>query len=157
MATVPTTSTPAEATNNLLAIWRTLRANAVQYIAACNAGSLDSYGVAMWLTKTLATYKTLIATYKAVSGVGADLAARFPEKFANEAAATAAIADFETAHNALIVWLENNIPQDASKRLSVLVLAANGSGTVTPRMITAQASRDAFRVQLETLRDATDA
>ena len=156
MAAVAASTTAAEAVSGLTSLWRTLRVQTVKFIADCNAGSSDPFEVAGWLTGKLATYKTLIATYVAVPGVAAAMVEAYPGKYADEAAATAALGDFSTAINTWITYLETTIPPDASGRVSVEALTKNGSGTSSHRTITNGAQVASFKAALEAFRDSID-
>lgn len=153
----PAGTTAKDSVKSLVNMWRSLRVDSVAFIAQCTAGSLDAYNAAAWLTKTLASYKVSVAAHAAVSGVAAALQAEYPGKLANEAAATTAISDFQTAINTLIVYMETNLPKESgTQRLAVEVLANDGSGSSSHRTITNGTAIANFKAALEAFRDSID-
>jgi hypothetical protein len=152
--------TPSDAARAILGHARALRSDAQKYIDQCNAGSLNVHDVAAaFCANHLARVKVQWAALDDVPGVFEELARQKPNQFANAAAAQTAFNAAATAINNMILYIEANIPMDnpaTTRRILSLILSNDGSGTLTQRTITAGASLNAFKAQLETFRDAFD-
>jgi hypothetical protein len=155
----PTAETlPDDAARLLIIRAKSLRSNAVSYIAQCDAGAINVHDVgASFMAGLLGPTKVEFAALVAIPGIYEELARQKPNSFASAAAAQTAVGTVQSALNTLITFLEGNLPVDAQRRLLSLALSNDVSGTLTQRTITAAGSIASFRSALVTFRDAFDA
>jgi hypothetical protein len=147
-------TTAADAAKLLVVRAKQLRSDAVAYIAQCDAGALRVHDVAAsFMASELALVKAEITVLAAVPGVNDELARQHPDIFADAVAAGTAIAAVSNAITALITWLEQHLPVDASRNLLSLTVSNDGTGKLTQVTITAAGAISAFRTQLVTFRD----
>jgi hypothetical protein len=148
-------SNAAASADRLIGIARTARREAVKYIAQCDAVSVDAWGLVVEFAVPLASSRDHWATHSAVAGVQAEIMARFPGTFANEAAVTTALADALDAMDDTIAYVFTNVPKEAVTNW--LLIGRITANQLERRVITATAQLTPLKAQLVLLRDAFSA
>lgn len=140
-----------EAVKQLHATAKIMRGVAANFIAQCDAGSLNIADVMNWMRDLGKIYKPQWALLASVTGVGAWLETKY-----DVVGGDASITTARNAIQAMINYLEgaNGIPVDASNRALTIMMAKDGNGTITGRLITNAPSLALFKSNLETFRDA---
>lgn len=141
-----------EAVKQLHATAKTMRGVAGSFITQCDIGSLNVADAMNWMRDLGKVYKPQWSVLAAVPGVGAWLETKY-----GVADGDAAIADAKAAIQTMVDFLEATIPVDGSNRALTIIMAKDGNGTITGRMITSAPSLATFKTGLETFRDAFSA
>jgi len=138
-----------QAAKGLKQIVQATRQRAAFFITRCDAGSLNINDVLGWLSD-LGRYKVSWAAHAAVSGVGVAVQTLY-----GVADGAAAITAGGSAIQTMITFLESadGIPTDASNRAQTIIVAKDGNGTISGRLITNGASLATFKTNLQSLRD----
>lgn len=156
--TFPTNNqSPHDSARQMISLAARMRNAAGTYIAQCDAGAMNINDVCFGLMAMLAESKVSINTLSLIPGVYVQLVEIKPNKWFDAVAAQTDVAGAVSAIDAMIAYIENNAPVDAQRYLQTMKLSNDGSGTLTPRMVTAAGQLAAFRTQLVAFRDAFDA
>jgi hypothetical protein len=122
--------------------------------AACDALSLDAYNfVTDFLLRRLVVIRDRWVTARGVTGVAAAMRARFPGKWASDAACDTELLNCNNGMTTLVDWIVSNVQSsiltDANGWLDVLRIVNNAE---VHRTITNSGQLSSLKTQLQTLR-----
>jgi hypothetical protein len=150
---IPTTDNNADvAAERIRQIAKSVRQEAVKYIAQCDANAVNAHDLVSALgIQQLTPGIVLWATLKAVTGVPAAMRLKFPGVWASEAAVTTDLNAAQTVMEETLAYIVTNTPKDGSGWVLTLRVTAN---LFEQRVVTAGAQITPLRAQLVLLRDA---
>ena len=139
------------AANTLIQLNHDIRSSATALIQECDAGTVNVYNLAIHYLKNLLNRQAAWASLSAVSGVQAAIRARHPNKFADDAAVTAALSARSAALAAHVTQVDTGLPKDASGWMEIERYV---SGALTRRTNSNAGQIATLRANTVTLRDA---
>ena len=143
------------AADRLIVLARQIRADAVKYIAQCDAASVNAHDlISAFCVNHLVPSAALWATMAAVPGVAAVIRQRFPGQFASDADVTTALNAAQAAMDATINYVVANTPKDNQEWVLTLKVVNNA---FEQRIVTTSGAINPLRAQLIALRDAFSA
>jgi hypothetical protein len=143
------------AADRLVQVARQVRDGAVKYVSQCVAQSVNAHDlISAFCVNLLVPASAAWSQLRVVAGVQAALRAKYPGRWADDAAVTADLTDAQTEIDSTISYVVANTPVDGSGWVLTLKVVSN---QFQQRVVTAGAQLNPLQARLEALRDAFSA